>query len=192
MLGGVLFARVFSHLFYDKDVTVDSKDANPGTANAFTNGGFACGMLTLMGDLGKGFLPVFLYLNLGETSPLGLVIVMMAPVIGHILTPWYHFKGGKGNATSFGVLLGLAPYVIPLGLLIIAFLFYSLVIRVSPNFQRTIVTYVTVAVLMFVFVGDTSAAICIGFLGIAIALITKMHFSKEEREKTKVRFLWMH
>ena len=37
----------------------ESPDKNPGTMNAFTYGGFRCGVFTLCGDLFKGFLPVF-------------------------------------------------------------------------------------------------------------------------------------
>ena len=55
--GSVLYARVFGRLF-GKDVTLGSSDGNPGTFNAFQNGGFWCGLLTLLGDLAKGFVPV--------------------------------------------------------------------------------------------------------------------------------------
>ena len=61
--GSLLFARYFSNLFCGKDVTVDTPDSNPGTYNAYTYGGFWCGALTLVCDLLKGFLPVFLYIR---------------------------------------------------------------------------------------------------------------------------------
>ncbi|MCD8300643.1 MAG: glycerol-3-phosphate acyltransferase [Clostridiales bacterium] len=189
-LGGILFARVFSRIFYNKDVTADSKDANPGTVNAFTNGGFACGMLTLLGDMAKGFIPVFFFLRYGQSdSHLALALVMLAPVAGHILTPYYHFKGGKGNATTFGILLGLAPYIVPLAILIVGFLFYTLVVRISPDFMKLIITYITAAVLMIILVRDPG--VLAGFLLITAFILVRMFTSKEEREKTRVRILWM-
>ena len=82
--GSLLFARYFSNLFCGKDVTVDTPDSNPGTYNAYTYGGFWCGALTLVCDLLKGFLPVFLYIRVSGGTPLGLVLVMSAPALGHI------------------------------------------------------------------------------------------------------------
>lgn len=69
--GSLLFARYFSNLFCGKDVTVDTPDSNPGTYNAYTYGGFWCGALTLVCDLLKGFLPVFLYIRVSGGTPLG-------------------------------------------------------------------------------------------------------------------------
>ena len=96
--GSLLFARYFSNLFCGKDVTVDTPDSNPGTYNAYTYGGFWCGALTLVCDLLKGFLPVFLYIRVSGGTPLGLVLVMSAPALGHIFPIWHKFDGGKGIA----------------------------------------------------------------------------------------------
>ena len=60
--GSVLYARVFAKIFKKENMIENSKDKNPGTANAFMHGGFLCGVLTLVFDLLKGFLPVFLYI----------------------------------------------------------------------------------------------------------------------------------
>ena len=47
LAGSILFAHVFGYLLGNKDVTEESRDHNPGTANAFVYGGFWCGVLTL-------------------------------------------------------------------------------------------------------------------------------------------------
>lgn len=57
--GSILFANVFSALFHEKGAIEESKDKNPGTANAFLYGGFRCGMLTLICNLGKGIAVTF-------------------------------------------------------------------------------------------------------------------------------------
>lgn len=108
LAGSLLFARYFSDFFCGKDVTADTPDKNPGTYNAYTYGGFWCGALTLICDLLKGFLPVFLFIRFSGKG-LGLVLVMVAPVLGHLFPIWHKFSGGKGIAVSFGVLLGIAP-----------------------------------------------------------------------------------
>ena len=63
LLGSILFARLFGLLFAHKDITQNTADGNPGTANAFLQGGFLCGVCTLLGDLFKGYLPVAWYLS---------------------------------------------------------------------------------------------------------------------------------
>ena len=81
--GSILFAKVYGTLF-NKDITGGSKDNNPGAANAFMQGGMLCGSLTLIGDLLKGFLPVFLYIKAsGGRADLGVALVLAAPVLGH-------------------------------------------------------------------------------------------------------------
>ena len=85
--GSVLYARVFAGLFRKENMIEQSRDHNPGAANAFLYGGFWCGMLTLMFDLMKGFLPVHLFIQYGNPDrvpPLLAAFVLAAPVIGHI------------------------------------------------------------------------------------------------------------
>lgn len=66
--GSILSARICSS-FMKKDILIYSNDNNPGAANAFTYGGFFCGIITLFGDILKGFLPVYCYLlNAGGMS----------------------------------------------------------------------------------------------------------------------------
>ena len=103
--GSVLYARVFLQLFGKADEYRQSKDENPGTANAFAYGGFACGVLTLAGDMLKGFLPVWLFLHSGEDiTPVTLALVLLAPVLGHAFSCFYGLRGGKGIAVAVGCL----------------------------------------------------------------------------------------
>ena len=114
LCGSILFARVYGALF-GKDLISNSTDGNPGTSNAFIYGGMLCGTLTLLGDLIKGFLPVFLYLYMTRGNmDIYLAPVLVSPVLGHILPCFYRFRGGKGIAVSFGCLLGLLPAALPL------------------------------------------------------------------------------
>ena len=67
LLGSILFAPIFGQLILKKDIIRGTKDLNPGTANAFMQGGMLCGILTLIGDMGKGFLPVFLCIQMRDS-----------------------------------------------------------------------------------------------------------------------------
>jgi acyl phosphate:glycerol-3-phosphate acyltransferase len=80
---------------------------NPGATNVMRIGGKKAAVITLLGDLLKGFLPVFLANSLGLSSLLqGLV--GLAAFLGHLYPIFFGLKGGKGVATSLGVLLGLS------------------------------------------------------------------------------------
>ena len=129
LLGSVLFARVWGKVVAGKDITQDAPDQNPGTTNAFRNGGVLCGLLTLVCDLLKGFVPVFLYLRTGSGPALGFV--MAAPVLGHVFPVFAHFRGGTGIATTFGCLLALPPHGPPLTPMALFSLVYSLVPCIS-------------------------------------------------------------
>lgn len=191
--GSILYARIFEKVFKKENMIEQSKDQNPGTTNAFMYGGFRCGLLTLIFDLMKGFLPVFLFVRFGESDS-GyyslLPVVIAAPVIGHVFPVFYGFKGGKGIAVTFGTLAGLLPMWRPLVIFAGAFIFFSVVLRVTSHFYRTIIAYSGALAAMIFLSGST--AVWIGFCLISISVFVRMLCSKEKREKPEVKFLWMH
>ena len=188
--GSVLYALIFAGILKKGDILAQSSDHNPGTANAFMYGGFWCGLLTLLFDLGKGFFPVYLFVLYRAPShpaPFLAALVIAAPVIGHIFPLFYHFRGGKGIAVTFGCLLGLYPVLHPLFILALCFIFFSSILKISPHFYRTIFSYAFSLVIMIREI-DTDA-IVLGFLLISAAVLIKMLTSKEERDKLEVKLL---
>ena len=65
-------------------------------------------VLTLIGDLGKGFLPVWLFLRPEDPYYHGWLFGFVV-IFGHCYSPFLKFRGGKGIATSAGVMLALFP-----------------------------------------------------------------------------------
>ena len=189
--GSVLYARIFAALI-KKDIMIEnSKDTNHGTAHAFMYGGFWCGLLTLIFDLAKGFLPVSCYFHQAGTmfpDVISSALIIAAPVIGHAFPVFFKFRGGKGIAVSFGCLLGLLPLWQPLIILAFFFILFSVVLRISPHFYRTFVSYISALVWMFFLVKEP--VICIGFSLIVAVVIIKLIFSKEKRENPEVSLLW--
>ena len=183
--GSLLFARYWGKWCRGRNVVEESPDQNPGTFNAFQYGGFVCGTLTLCGDLLKGFLPVFLYCR---ERPWELGLVLAAPVWGHVLPLYHGFRGGKGVAVTFGCLLGLLPKRRPLLLLAFVFLFFSLVVKITPNYHRTLAAYVAAALGMVLFVPDPGVAL--GFGLISVVVIGKLLHSTERKESCKVGIVW--
>ncbi len=124
--GSVLYAKIWGKLLCGTDITKGSTDGNPGTANAFIQGGFWCGVLTLFCELLKGILPVYFYMRGMGPQALSdgwIALVLAAPVLGHTFPLFQKHHGGKGIAVSFGSLLGLYPYRMPV--LVFAFCFFN-------------------------------------------------------------------
>lgn len=191
--GSVLYARVFARIFGKEKALENSRDKNPGTANAFMYGGFWCGLLTLICDIGKGFVPVFLFMRAAVQIRPGVLVtslVLAAPVIGHVFPIFYRFRGGKGIAATFGSLLGLFPALEPAVILAVFFIFFSVILRVSPHFYRTLTAYFCALVCMVRNIDQR--AVPLGFAVITAVVWIRMFASAEEREKMKVKLLWMH
>src|ERR1700694_2402042 len=90
---------------------------NIGAAHVFRAGGPGAFTLTLVADGLKGFIPVMLAIALGlGDNEIALAAIGLAAVIGHNWPLYLGFKGGKGVATSGGVLLALAPVALVLAL----------------------------------------------------------------------------
>jgi len=75
---------------------------NPGANNVLRIGGKKAAILTLCGDLLKGFIPVFVALIMG-LNEFTVSMVALAAVMGHLFPVFFNFEGGKGVATSLGV-----------------------------------------------------------------------------------------
>jgi acyl phosphate:glycerol-3-phosphate acyltransferase len=109
LLGGVPFGLVVSRLLG----TADPRSAgsrNVGFTNVLRIAGKKAGVLTLLGDLGKGWLIGWLAVHLLESEAWILVVALM-PVVGHVFSPFLNFHGGKGVATALGAVLGITPLI---------------------------------------------------------------------------------
>lgn len=195
--GSILYGPIWARILHVGSITDESKDGNPGAANAYTYGGFTCGSLTLLCELFKGIIPVQLYLSTAdELWPMEnamFAFVLAAPVIGHIFPIFNGFRGGKGIAVTFGCLLGILPVYQPVIIMALCFVFFSLIVRVSPHFYRTAVSYLTALPLIALFSLKLGAvSVALGFVIITSFVGYKLFRSPEEREKVKVSLLWMH
>jgi len=96
---------------------------NIGATNVLRVMGKKWGYLVFLGDSLKGFLAVKVGVWLGASAAVDItlagVVAGICCIIGHNYTVWLHFKGGKGIATSIGVLLAIVPVVIVLIVLIV-------------------------------------------------------------------------
>jgi glycerol-3-phosphate acyltransferase PlsY len=80
---------------------------NPGFNNVLRFSKWRA-VVTLLGDFGKGTLAIWLAADPGEGNP-AMWAFGLAAIVGHCYTPWLAFNGGKGIATSAGVMVYLYP-----------------------------------------------------------------------------------
>jgi len=103
---------------------------NTGATNVGRVLGKKWGIFIFVLDLGKGWIAVALAKSVGNLPETWSITVGVSAVLGHIFSPWLGFRGGKGVATSAGILIGLAPWV-ALGVALIWFLIFQISRTVS-------------------------------------------------------------
>jgi len=112
LLGSIPFGLVVGRSIAGVDITAVGS-SNIGAANVAREIGIAWGIVTLVADALKGFIPVAAVVSLSGTSPeLEEVVqglVGLAALLGHQFPVYNRFKGGKGVATCIGVFLAISP-----------------------------------------------------------------------------------
>jgi glycerol-3-phosphate acyltransferase PlsY len=149
LLGSIPFGLLIAR---SRGIDIRSQGSgNIGATNVLRVMGKQYGIPCLLLDMLKGFIPVAIAVNLIQITgrpvqvPLGLpdawalklsasealkaqiahIITALFAVLGHNYSPWVGFKGGKGIATSAGVLLGLMPFAVLLLLAVWVLLFLA-------------------------------------------------------------------
>ena len=141
--------------------TVGSK--NPGATNVLRNAGKKAAIITLIGDMLKGVLPV----AIGHVMGLSwdwLALIGIAAFLGHLYPVYYGFKGGKGVATAFGVFLGLNPI---LGVVVLLTWMVSAIVFNISSLSALIATFI--APIYFYVVTD-SLSLFLGLFFITIMI----------------------
>lgn len=109
LLGAIPFGVVVSRAMGLPDPrTVGSK--NVGFTNVLRVSGKQAGILTLIGDMGKGWVTGWAAMH-WLTDERVIMLVALSAILGHLFSPFLSFKGGKGVATALGAVLGLSPSI---------------------------------------------------------------------------------
>ena len=91
---------------------------NPGATNVARELGLRWGVVTLVLDLLKGFIPVYLSMSFCPDRDITPLLVGFAALIGHQYSVFQGFKGGKGVSTALGVFLALSPEIAGIALVL--------------------------------------------------------------------------
>lgn len=124
LVGGVPFGYLLVRWKTGQDVRALGS-GNIGATNVARTTGKLIGILTLLLDIGKGWLAVWLMAQYGSAEPMWLALAGLTVILGHAFPVFLKFQGGKAVASFVGAFLYLAP----LPLLAITVVFAAIVWR---------------------------------------------------------------
>jgi len=101
-------------------------DGNPGGANLWSAAGYPYGLAGIALDFLKGYLAVLLIQQTTNANGLKLILIALAPILGHCFSPFLNWKGGKGIAVTFGVWSALTNFSASLAYAVILALLWLL------------------------------------------------------------------
>lgn len=175
LLGAIPFGVVVAKTV-EKDLT-RSGSGNTGAANAFRTLGAKGGAIVLAADVLKGTVAVMLaYIALVPAFALGptKAVLGLLAVLGHNYSVFRGFKGGKGIATTFGVVLALNPKVA----LLAALVWVSCVALTKYPSVGSLSAVVSMPILMALEGGDISSIV---FCAVAAGFAFLRHKANIER-----------
>jgi glycerol-3-phosphate acyltransferase PlsY len=123
LLGAIPFGYLLVKMKTGADVR-GSGSGNIGATNVLRTTGRAAGIATLLLDIGKGYLAVWIAGRLTEMSPLWMSAAALAVMLGHAFPVFLGFRGGKAVASFVGAFLCLTP----LALAVVTVVFVGVVI----------------------------------------------------------------
>jgi glycerol-3-phosphate acyltransferase PlsY len=106
LFGSIPFGYLFTKILLKKDIR-NVGSGNIGATNVLRTGNKSLGYLTLVLDIAKAVMPV-IYIKLNY--PDLVYISALCAFLGHLFPIWLKFKGGKGVATLFGILISINIY----------------------------------------------------------------------------------
>ncbi len=116
--GAVPFGLIIGRKQAGIDITRKGS-GNIGATNVARELGIKWGLLTLILDLLKGFIPVFIARNfITEKDGILLIAVSIAVLLGHRYSIFLYFKGGKAVATALGIFLAISPVATLLSIIV--------------------------------------------------------------------------
>jgi glycerol-3-phosphate acyltransferase PlsY len=170
---GKLIARKVAHI----DIT-QKGSGNIGATNVARELGIKWGILTLVLDMLKGFVPVVLFASLGPQvgigHEIGLSVVGLSALSGHQFSVFLKFRGGKGVGTALGIYLAISPLSC-----LIALMLFILIVYVWDFVSLGSMLSALVMPLLFALFGKTPPLV-IGAV-IAAALIVIKHKDNIQR-----------
>lgn len=171
LLGSIPFGLVLCKLGGYGDIR-DIGSGNIGATNVLRTGNKLLAFITLIGDIFKGAIAV--WLSFISADSFIILTTGLFAVLGHMYPIWIKFKGGKGVATTLGTMIAVAPL---LGAIMIGiWLFMAFTFRLSSLAALT--AFAAAPVIAYLFIGDANLALLAGILA---ALVFWRHKANIQR-----------
>lgn len=178
LLGSIPFGLIFTK---SKGIDLRSTGSkNIGATNVLRSAGKIPAVLTLMGDMLKGAVPVLICIYMIGNIDITLTaderviaedlwpgIVGLSAVLGHMFSVFLSFQGGKGVATGLGVMLAYSPAVA--GIMLLIWIAVALIFRIS---SLAAIIAVSVMPVILILIGASHVKVAIGII-IAAFIIYK-------------------
>ena len=139
--GSVMYSYIIPKLTRHIDIRELSEDKNPGSANVSAVLGQPMGAVCLLSDVLKAFVPVVISVMFLGISGYYLILVIVAPVLGHAFSPFMRFKGGKAVSVSFGSLLGIVGISKAVAVLVVIMFTLTFIVIVKPDSTRVFTAF---------------------------------------------------
>ena len=170
LLGSIPFGYLLVRFVRHEDIRTTGS-GNIGATNVLRSGAKGLGIATLLLDLGKAFLAVWIAKLLAPDNFDLAVATAVVAVLGHCYPVWLRFKGGKGVASALGVFLALTW---PSALCILA-VFIVIVVLTRYVSLASIIAAASLPFFSYYFVPQHSPIAIAGFLFLTFLIIVKHH-----------------
>ncbi len=164
IVGAIPFAYIIAKLFKGIDIRKYGS-GNPGATNVYRVSK-SLGLLALLCDALKGFVPVFLALRINLFSDWFVIAVILAVILGHMFTIFLNFKGGKGVATGCGAFLAINPLAI-----ITCLLVFAVVLSITKYVSLSSICAAIVLPISLLFFGCSNEILIFSVIIAAIVII---------------------
>ena len=172
LLGSLSFAIIVSRFMGIEDPRTFGS-GNPGATNVLRTGSKKAAILTLLLDALKGYVPVTIAIWLAphlDWSAYTVPAVAIAAFAGHLYPLYFQFKGGKGVATSVGILFAISGW---LGLATIGVWLVVAVITRYSSLAALIAAVVAPIVYVVIARSSSSMPVLVAIIILAVMLIYK-------------------
>ena len=157
LLGSIPTGLLLTRFFSKVDPRQEGSQ-NIGATNIYRTAGKKMGILTLIGDVLKGMIPIGIAIQMvggqwGLPADVWIAIAGLSPIVGHVFPIFLGFKGGKGVATALGIYLPISPIAV----FIEFFVFLTVVWRWKFISLGSITCVITIPILVAFFRSDSQA-----------------------------------
>ncbi len=167
LLGAIPNGYIFGKIFAKKDIRKHGS-GNVGATNVARVAGYKVGLIVALLDIAKGFLAVLIAksLLLPDNAMIFIFAAAILAIIGHNWSVFLSFNGGKGVATSVGILLNLFP----ISLLVFFLVWVIMIFSTKIVSIGSLLGAVSIPISIVVFYSTESSYITFGIL-IALLII---------------------